>query len=76
MEALLRCQVSHTVPKEPTTRTLHPCAISATYCSTHFQTGVGRLLQKHAQNLENKHYIITIFYLFIYFYCPTFLGTS
>ena len=41
--------------KEPTTRTLHPCAISATYRSTHLQTGMGGFAEKSTPEIWKKN---------------------
>lgn len=65
MEALLRCQLSHTVPKDrPQERCTHVLFQPPTIA--HISGRSGPLAEKkHTQNLENKHY-----------YCTTFLGTG
>lgn len=54
MEALLGCQVSHTVPEEqPQERCTNVLFQPPT--AAHISDINGPLAEKHAQNLENKH---------------------
>lgn len=70
MEALLGCQLSHTVPKDqPQERRTHVLFQPPTIA--HISDRNGLPPEKHAQNLENKHY-----YFYFQMNCPTFSGTS
>lgn len=60
MEALLRCQVSHTVPKDrPQEHCTHVLFQPPTVA--HISDRNGMLAEKHAQNLENKHHFFFLF---------------
>lgn len=54
MEALLKCQVSHTVPKDqPQERCTHMLFQPPTVA--HISERNGLLAEKHTQNMEDKH---------------------
>lgn len=54
MEALLKCQVSHTVPKDqPQERCTHMLFQPPTVA--HISERNGLLAEKHTQNMEGKH---------------------
>lgn len=64
MEALLGCQVSHTVPEEqPQERCTNVLFQPPT--AAHISDINGPLAEKHAQNLENKHYFFFPFFFYL-----------